>query len=167
MTTPPIEYVEARRVLLNVLDALREHLDALVIVGAQAVYLRTEGRLTTYQAFTTDADLVVNLGLLGPTPPLGESLTAAGLEYTGEPGIWNAAVARPGLDQPIHVPVDLIVPEHEAPTAGRRAARLPDRHGKTTARKVAGLEGALIDHAPLDLGALEAHDPRSFNRQHR
>lgn len=54
--TPRIEYVEARRVLLNALDALRPHLDAVVVVGAQAVYLRTAGRLEGYQPFRTDAD---------------------------------------------------------------------------------------------------------------
>ena len=36
---PELEYVIARRVLLDALTALRAHLDALVIVGAQAVYL--------------------------------------------------------------------------------------------------------------------------------
>ncbi len=46
---PRIEYVEARRVLLDALDALRYHLGAVVLVGAQAVYLRTEGRIEGYQ----------------------------------------------------------------------------------------------------------------------
>ena len=53
---PRIEYVEARRVLLDVLSALRQQLDAVVLVGAQAVYLRTAGRLPTYQPFTTLGD---------------------------------------------------------------------------------------------------------------
>ena len=35
-----IEYVEARRVLLDVLGALTDHLGAVVLVGAQAVYRR-------------------------------------------------------------------------------------------------------------------------------
>jgi hypothetical protein len=33
-------YLIARRVLLDALDALGEHRDAIVLVGAQAVYLR-------------------------------------------------------------------------------------------------------------------------------
>lgn len=49
------EYVEARRVLLDALSALRPHLDAFVLVGAQAVYLQTIDRLPGYQPFTTDA----------------------------------------------------------------------------------------------------------------
>jgi len=38
---PDSEYVAARRVLLDALEALRAHLDALVLVGAQAIYLHT------------------------------------------------------------------------------------------------------------------------------
>ncbi len=37
--------VEARRMLLDVLTALEPQLDAVVLVGAQAVYFRTEGRI--------------------------------------------------------------------------------------------------------------------------
>lgn len=76
--TPRIEYVEARRVLLDALEALRPHLDAVVLVGAQAVYLRTAGRLESYQPFTTDADVVLDPGLLADIPPLGQAMTDAG-----------------------------------------------------------------------------------------
>jgi hypothetical protein len=61
---------------------------------------------------------------------------------------------------PILVPIDLIVPERAAPSSGRRAARLPGEHGKTTARKARGLEGALVDHSPLLVAALEPDDSR-------
>lgn len=40
---PRIEYVEARRALLDALTALQSHVDAFVLIGAQAVYLRTAG----------------------------------------------------------------------------------------------------------------------------
>ena len=42
---PRIEYIEARRALLDALTALQPHVDAFVLIGAQAVYLRTAGRL--------------------------------------------------------------------------------------------------------------------------
>ena len=67
---------------------------------------------------------------------------------------------RSGLDEQIVVPVDLIVPEELAPKAGRRAARLPGDHGKTTARKSPGLSGAVVDNSPMELAALEPGDPR-------
>jgi hypothetical protein len=160
--TPRIEYVEARRVLLNALDALRPHLDAVVVVGAQAVYLRTAGRLEGYQPFTTDADVVLDPGLLADIPPLGEAMTDAGFVLTDEPGIWEARFRRPGFDEEIVVPVDLIVPEELAPKAGRRAARLPGDHGKTTARKSPGLAGTVVDNGPIEIVAIEAGDQRSI-----
>ncbi|MDE0804531.1 MAG: hypothetical protein OSA99_14560 [Acidimicrobiales bacterium] len=157
---PQIEYVEARRVLLDALTALTPHIDALVLVGAQAVYLRTSGRIKTYQPFTTDADLVLDPGLLGPIPPLGRAMEQAGFTLTDEPGIWEAHLTRPGFDEEITVPVDLIVPKQLAPTAGRRSARLPGEHGKSSARKSPGLEGAVVDNSPIELASLEDDDPR-------
>jgi hypothetical protein len=41
MTEPAYEYIEARRTLLDALDALESHRDSLVLIGAQAVYLHT------------------------------------------------------------------------------------------------------------------------------
>lgn len=160
---PRIEYVEARRVLLDALAALEGHLSAVVLVGAQAVYLRTAGRIEGYQPFTTDADLVLDPTLLGPIPPLGDAMEAAGFTLTNEPGIWEARFMRPGLDDEVVVPVDLIVPEELAPKAGRRAARLPGEHGKATARKSPGLAGAVVDNDPLELLSLELGDTRTVN----
>lgn len=159
---PRVEYVEARRVLLDALQALRAHIDALVLVGAQAVYLRTTGRLEGYQPFTTDADVVLDPGLLADIPPLGDAMAAAGFVLTAEPGIWEARFSRPGFADEIVVPVDLIVPEELAPKAGRRAARLPGGHGKATARKSPGVAGVVVDNGPLGLASLEAGDPRSI-----
>jgi len=122
---PRIEYLEARRVLLNALTALQPHIGALVLIGAQAVYLRTEGRLPTYQPFTTDADLVIDPGQLADIPLLGDAMTAAGFVLPGEPGIWHQRFERVGFDGEVTVPVDLIVPAQLAPKAGRRGARLP------------------------------------------
>lgn len=41
MNDVPQEYVLARRVLLDALDALGPQIEAVVLVGAQAVYLHT------------------------------------------------------------------------------------------------------------------------------
>ena len=158
---PGIEYVEARRVLLDALGALREQLDAVVLVGAQAVYLRTAERLPTYQAFTTDADIVLDPSLLIARPALGEVMRSAGFVLTGEPGIWEARFRRPGLDDEVVVPVDLIVPMHVAGTPGRRSARLGGDHGKHSARKSEGLEGALVDHGLIEIAAIDPADGRS------
>jgi hypothetical protein len=156
-----IEYVEARRVLLDALDALRPQLDAVVLIGAQAVYLRTAGRLPTYQPFTTDADIVLNPARLLDNPPLGRSMTDANFVLTDEPGIWEARFERVGFRDGIVVPVDLIVPEQVANKAGRRSARLPGQHGKNSARKSPGVEATLVDFGPIEIASFEQSDTRS------
>ena len=71
-------YILARRVLLDALEALAEHHEAVILVGAQAIYLHTgEGDLAT-QVFTTDADLALDPGALGSHPLLAELLEGAG-----------------------------------------------------------------------------------------
>ena len=83
---PRIEYIEARRVLLDALGALSQQLDAVVLVGEQAVYLRTADRLPSYQPFTTDADIVLDPSPLTDRPALGDVMRAAGFVLTQSPG---------------------------------------------------------------------------------
>ncbi|MEX1004488.1 MAG: hypothetical protein WD156_03870 [Acidimicrobiia bacterium] len=83
MTGPPPLMVEARRVLLDALDALAEHRASLVLVGAQAVYLRTDEIALSFSAsHTTDADLAIDPTTLADTPLLAELMTAAGFTLT-------------------------------------------------------------------------------------
>jgi hypothetical protein len=158
---PRIEYVEARRVLLDALTALQPHIGAIVLIGAQAVYLRTAGRLSTYQPFTTDADLALDPALLADIPLLGDAMLDAGFELTAEPGIWQQRFQRAGFDGDITVPVDLIVPAELVSKAGRRGARLPGDHGKTAARKSEGVAGAIVDFDPFEIPSFEAADDRT------
>lgn len=158
-------YVAARTVLLDALDALVDHREALVVVGAQAVYLRTEP-LEGYQDFTTDGDLALDPGLLQARPGLEEAMRHAGFrlkdEDTGhpEPGIWEARVAMEGRTDDLIIPVDLIVPEAVAPPGGRRGARLGGKHGRQAARRAVGLEGALVDYSIVEIRALQDEDSR-------
>ena len=156
-----VEYIEARRVLLDALEALKDQLDAVVLVGAQAVYLRTTNRLPTYQPFTTDADIVLDPNRLSDRPALGAAMRGAGLVLTSEPGIWEARFKRAGFEEEIVVPVDLIVPMHIASGAGRRSARLGADHGKSTARKSEGLEGVLVEHSTIEIRAVDRADNRT------
>lgn len=148
---PDPAYVAARRVLLDALEALRPHLDALVLVGAQAVYLHTgEGDLAV-APYTTDADLAIDPDALSPQPEIEESMSAAGFVLGEQPGIWLAVGG---------VEIDLLVPEAVG-GGGRRGARLGP-HGNRAARKARGLEAALVDNAPIEIGSLEAGDDRTF-----
>jgi len=148
---PDVEYVAARRALLDALEALKAHVDALVLVGAQAVYLHTgEGDLAV-APFTTDADIAVDPAALKPDPALEETMVAAGFVLGTQPGVWFGIGG---------VEIDLLVPEAVG-GAGRRGARL-GTHGSRAARKDRGLEAALVDNAPIEIRALEERDDRRF-----
>jgi len=156
-------YVAARRVLLDALFALESHANALVIAGAQAVYLHSGAGDLAVAPFTTDADLAVNPERLSPDPLIEAAMREAGFDlalFDGhiEPGIWIAEVDVNG--EHLEVPVDLIVPEAAATGGGRRGARL-GTHGKRAARRAVGLEACLVDHAPMTIAALDTDDPRS------
>ena len=61
-------YIMARRVLLDALRALGHHRDAIVLVGAQAVYLRVGAADLAVTPYTTDGDLVIDPAVLAEIP---------------------------------------------------------------------------------------------------
>ena len=148
------EYITARRVLLDALSALKEHLDNLVLVGAQAVYHHAGEADLNVPLLTTDGDLAINTRHLGDSPEIGTALRAAGFTPGPNPGHWVAES---------DVAVDLMVVPHQAnitrPSA--RAARLSP-HEKLTARIARGLEPALIDNEHVTIRALDPRDTRNF-----
>jgi hypothetical protein len=161
VTVAPL-YIEARRVLLDALVALEPHGEAVIVAGAQAVYLRTGGADLAVAPYTTDGDLALDPTLLGDRPELEAAMVKAGFhlgsgeEY--EPGIWLAPAEVDGRAELI--PIDLIVPEGATDGRGRRAARL-GVHGKRAARRAVGLEAALADHSPMEVVALDPADTRA------
>lgn len=148
---PDLLYVLARRALLDALAALAPHLNSIVVIGAQAVYLHTGPADLAVAEFTTDADLAIAPEFLADTPSIGDLLEADGFVLQEDPGNWKTA---DGLQ------VDLLVPDALA-GPGRRGARLPG-HGNRVARRAKGIEGALVDSEILSIGALDPDDARSF-----
>jgi hypothetical protein len=144
-------YVLARRVLLDGLEALHPHIDALIVVGAQAVYEHTGHSTLAVAELTTDADVAVAPELLADVPEIAQLLLSRDFKFQGDPGKWMTADG---------VQFDLLVPEGVA-GAGRRGARLAG-HGKLAARQAKGLEGALVDNEIHELGAFDPADPRTF-----
>lgn len=129
-------YVAARRVLLDALEAIRDHLGALVLVGAQAVYIHAGEADLAVAPTTTDGDLAIDPERLGPKPILEDALTKAGFKcQQGAVGIWQSGVDVEGTRRLVQV--DLLVPDSLG-GPGRRGARIPP-HGKHVARKVVGL----------------------------
>lgn len=153
------EYVAARRVLLDALEALGSQREAVIVVGAQAVYMRTgDAGIAGVAPYTTDADLALSPAWLSDEPHIEDLMGHAGFEHKGDPGVWWKIVDVAGT--PTEIEVDVMVPERYAPAGGRRSVRLPP-HGKTIARRAIGLEGAIIDNDLLEVGALDG-DPRRF-----
>lgn len=70
----PDEMTMARLGLLDALEALESHLDALVIIGAQAVYLHTGGTEIALAEFTTDGDVAIDPDLLSSDPLIEEAM---------------------------------------------------------------------------------------------
>jgi hypothetical protein len=145
-------YTLARRALLDVLEALGEHRSAVVLVGAQAIYLQVGESRSALSPYTTDADLALNPALLSDEPALQKVLAEAGFQRRNQPGLWFNTSG---------VEVNFLVPESIA-GSGTRAADLGEHHERTAAMRSAGLEAALVDHTSLEVSALEAGDPRSF-----
>lgn len=154
------EYIAARTVLLDALDALGSQREAIVIVGAQAIYLRTgSGGIAGFAPYTTDADLALEPSRVTDEPLIERLMDEAHFEYKGNPGIWWKSVQVEGNAREIEV--DLMVPERFAPPGGRRSARLPPHH-PSIARKAIGLEGSMLDYDSMEVKALEDSDGRRF-----
>jgi hypothetical protein len=144
--------VRARRALLDAVLALDAHRDALVLVGAQAIYLYTGDADVEIATTTRDSDLAVIPQALGPDPLIAEAMAQAGFhrDAQGRQGLWLT---------PDGVEVELLVPAGLQP--GRtRGARIPP-HDPRAARRVAGLEAAAVDNRVMTLRALDPDDDRS------
>lgn len=149
------EVVRARCALLDALDALGSHREAVILVGAQAIYLHTGSAEVALAEFTSDADIAIDPEILAPDPRIEEAMTAAGFMRDADPsalGTWRS---------PDGVPVDLMVPDSVA-GVGRRSVALPP-HAKGSMRRAVGLEAVLIDNAPILIEALDPADARAFS----
>jgi hypothetical protein len=156
--------ITARRVLLDAVQGLAEQVDAIVLVGAQAVYFRTRDADLSTQLYTADGDLALDPKVLADEPRLERAMRSAGFfqQPSGsvQPGQWYRTERIGGLIRDI--PVDLLVPELFAGRKGSRSVDIPP-HDRMAARKVAGLELALVDNDVMQVNSLEpAADPRSL-----
>lgn len=168
--TPALDpqYVEARRALLNALFALAAHHNAVIVVGAQAVYLRTGDADPTIAIapFTSDGDLALDPSQLGDDPTIENALRGANFQpyepddRGPQPGAWVTNVEIDG--QPHVIPLDLMVPEGLTPRDSHRGVKL-GVHGNRAARKVRGLEAAVFDNDMITITALDPADSRSIH----
>ena len=146
---------QARGALLDALDALEAHLDSVVVIGAQAIYLRTAGAAVAVAEATKDSDLALDPRRLDDDPLIEAAMTDGGFARdltTNQPGAWL---------NPHGIPIDLMVPEGLAGGGGRtaRGARIPP-HDRHAARRARGLEAAVIDNDIMTVAALDPEDRR-------
>lgn len=145
--------IKARTGLLDALEALGTHRDAVVMVGAQALYSHTSHFASDVAEFTLDADLAFRPELLTPSPLLEVVLTEAGFtpDIKGQPGRWIS---------PSGIPVDFMVPEKLTTTKKRSAGISP--HANNTARSTRGIEGCLVDNEIQTIRSLDSSDRRAY-----
>ena len=123
---PDPEYVLARRVLLDALQALGEQRSAVLLVGAQAIYLHTGDADLAVAPYTTDGDVAIDPSRLKDDPKLAEALGGAGFSaYTGQVGTW--IMSRPPAG-PLWQDNDLVFPTLTGTT--KSGTNLLGRHFK-------------------------------------
>jgi hypothetical protein len=146
--------VEARAALLDALTALDDHRASVVVVGAQAVYLRCGKAPVALAEFTKDSDLLIDPRHLEPEPLLEQAMISAGfyMNVNRQPGAW--------LNQD-GIPVDLMIPEALVTTKARRSAEVPP-HNKMALRRAKGLEACVVDHSQIVIHSYSESDPREY-----
>lgn len=83
--------VEARTALLDAVLALEAHINSVILIGAQAVYLHTGKATFALVETTKDSDLAIDPRTLGEDPRLEEAMTKAGFilnPVSKQPGAW-------------------------------------------------------------------------------
>ncbi|MCY4492568.1 MAG: hypothetical protein OXB92_01765 [Acidimicrobiaceae bacterium] len=145
--------VQARSALLDAFETLAQHRDSVIVIGAQAVYLRAQNVSVAVAEATKDSDIVVDPRSLGDSPLIQDAMESGGFyrDPKNQPGAWLSAAG---------IPVDLMVPEKLA-GEGSRGARIPP-HDKHAARRARGLESAVVDNDWMVVAALDPADERSF-----
>lgn len=150
--------VRARSALLDALGALEAHLAAVVVIGAQAVYLRTANAPVAVAEATKDSDIALDPRSLDDDPLIEAAMSRGGFHRdltANQPGAWLNAD---------RIPVDLMVPERLAGPSrkGSRGARIPP-HNKHATRRALGLEAALVDNDTMTVSALAEDDLRTYD----
>jgi hypothetical protein len=140
-------YFVARSALLDALEALHEQRDAVILVGAQAIYIHTGDADIAVPAYTTDGDLLLEPARLKDEPKLAEAMERAEFRRGSQPGSW---LCEREVDSVMTtIPVDLLVPQALAGGRGRGARLGP--HGDRVGRQTRGMEAAVVDHTPHQL----------------
>jgi hypothetical protein len=91
--TEPL-YVVARSALLDALEAIGEQRDAVIVIGAQAIYLHTGDAALAVPPFTIDGDLAIEPARLKAEPKLEEAMLNPPVEGCPGPMAWRPSPSR-------------------------------------------------------------------------
>jgi hypothetical protein len=135
---------------LSLTDAMRAlrtiSENGFIVVGAQAVYLRTSAIHTSVPPFTLDSDIVANPRLIRRPRVILQTLESAGFTLRGHSGLYHReslpVELRRGTEIDIFVPARF---ENDWELEGF------NRQDAIAVMKQEGLELALFDNSPLDL----------------
>jgi hypothetical protein len=146
----------ARSALLDALEALREHRDSVIVIGAQAIYLHTGAADVALAEATKDSDLALDARSLGGDPLIQDAMREAGFYLdptSNQPGAWLS---------PKGIPVDLMVPEALAGSGSTRFGKIPP-HADRATRRAVGLEAAIVDNTLMEIPSLSPDDGRVYS----
>jgi hypothetical protein len=152
---------EARDFLLDALVVLGPHREALIVVGAQAVYEHTRQVSGLEQSSTNDGDLAVDPGLVTPSKSIYQAMLDAGF-FPARPersGIYSRRPTPPN-GKPLPPTLDLIAPESVSGSSrSHRGARIVGQD-KRAVSKADGLEMALLDYEWRRIGPIATNSGR-------
>jgi len=143
-------YAISRETLIDAIEALKRlSSEGFVLVGAQAVYLRSPEIELPIPPFTLDGDVVVDPRKIRRPRAILESLETAGFTLRGHNGLYHRKNAP--LDQLRATEIDVFVParfdsEWEMDGFSARDA--------SAVMSQEGLELALVDHSPMLMEAV-------------
>jgi hypothetical protein len=126
-------YVVARQVLLDALAALGVHRKALVLVGAQAIYLRVGDADLAVAPHTTDADLAIDPAVLAEIPPIEQALIAAAFQPKTRDSVETGIAALAPAAAPTAAPIPSTTQAHGMRVLSPRSV---NRHRRTFATPV-------------------------------
>src|SRR5438552_2674988 len=110
--------VAARRALLDALQALESQRAAVIVAGAQAIYMHTGEADVPLAPFTIDGDIVLDVGALLPQPTLADAMKRARFELGNQPGRWIDARGSEPSRAPLRGTHELGVPHDRTRCGG-------------------------------------------------
>lgn len=146
--------VGTRNTIIDTLELLAEHREAITLIGSHAVHERTSTLPGVDSTTTKDGDFAITPELVSDHPAIEETMRSAGFEpiTPDRPGLWCRGFDERG--QPVDE-IDLLAPAALAGRGTRSVKPLSAAHGKTAVGRVSGIELAVYDR---DLIQLQSFD---------